>query len=37
MIVKIHGASHENGVIGIFLNIQNEITTITTIIEKTGL
>ena len=35
--VKIYGANHENGVTGIFLNTQNETTTITTANEKTGL
>ena len=37
MPVKIHGANHENGVYGMFLNTQNEITTITTEYEKDDL
>jgi len=36
-VFKIHGANHENGVTGIFLNTQNDTTTITTAKEKNGL
>ena len=35
--MKYYGANHENGMKGIFLNTQNETTTITTVNENTGL